>query len=133
MHSSSMHVTCTCNIQMFMMQQGSIKKVHVQRKKKSKHVSDSSEEDNVDDGGDESADAEEDARPKVCVQFQPSPCIQVACMLLVHVASRCSWCSRAQPRRTMPSLRSKARLTQIPHQERYEQFTRVLIMSPTHT
>ncbi len=37
-----------------------------------------------------------DARREVCVQFQPSPCIQAACMLLVHVTSRCSWCSRAQ-------------------------------------
>jgi hypothetical protein len=66
MHSSSMHVTCTCNIQMFIVQQGSIKKDHVKPKKKGKPVSDSSEEDNVEDRGDKSADSEEEEE-EVCM------------------------------------------------------------------
>ena len=66
-HAMKQHACyLTCNIQMFMVQQGSINKDHVKPKKKGKPVSDSSEEDNVEDGGDKSADSEEEEE-EVCM------------------------------------------------------------------
>ena len=66
-HAMKQHACyLTCNIQMFMVQQGSINKDHVQPKKKGKRVSDSSEEDNEEDGSHKSADAEEEEE-EVCM------------------------------------------------------------------